>query len=133
MLHALSQLSQLGKCRQRSCGVPSRLESCPVLKHAGHRQREQGAKQMDGCAGLHDTSRSPAPSQQEQLENLANLQHLAQQGGVPDVPASDPCHSPLLGATSSIMSRSETSVLGYCISSIGIAVSQVQGRRPRHL
>ena len=39
---------------------------------------------MDGCAGLHDTSRSPAPSQQEQLENLANLQHLAQQGGVPD-------------------------------------------------
>ncbi len=45
---------------------------------------------MDGCAGLHDTSRSPAPSQQEQLENLANLQHLAQQGGVPDVPASSP-------------------------------------------
>ena len=67
-------------------------ESCPVLKHAGHRQTEGagGLQRMDGCAGLHDTSRSPAPSQQEQLENLANLQHLAQQGGMPDVPAYSP-------------------------------------------
>ena len=58
-------------------------------------------EQMHGCAGLHDTSRSPAPSQQEQLENLANLQHLAQQGGVPDVPAFGPHAIHLCGSLQS--------------------------------